>query len=85
MADRSSSTCERRRRQTRIILLTGWGQQIAAGEDDQPLAVDRLLPKPTRLHDLRAVLTELAEAELLGRRHDRRVTHRFEIHAVRDR
>ncbi len=45
--------------ETRIILLTGWGQQIAAGEDDQPLAVDRLLPKPTRLHELRAVLAEL--------------------------
>jgi signal transduction histidine kinase len=47
--------------ETRIVLLTGWGQQIAAGEDDQPLAVDRLLPKPTRLHELRAVLAELTD------------------------
>ena len=45
---------------TRIILLTGWGQNFA-GSEDQPLPVDRLLPKPTRMRELRAVLAELTE------------------------
>ena len=46
---------------TRIILLTGWGQNFA-GSEDQALPVDRLLSKPTRLRELRAVLAELTEA-----------------------
>jgi len=47
---------------TPIILLTGWQQHVAnAGE--RSLQVDRLLGKPPRIRELRAVL-----AELTGRR-----------------
>jgi signal transduction histidine kinase/ActR/RegA family two-component response regulator len=47
---------------TPIILLTGWGQQVA--QDSAPaLAVDRVLGKPPRIRELRAAL-----AELTGRR-----------------
>jgi signal transduction histidine kinase/CheY-like chemotaxis protein len=46
---------------TPIILLTGWGQQVAT--DANPLAVDRTLGKPPRIRELRAAL-----AELTGRR-----------------
>jgi DNA-binding response OmpR family regulator len=42
---------------TPIILLTGWGQHVAPGEERPQ--VERLLPKPTRLRELRAVLAEL--------------------------
>jgi len=44
---------------TPVILLTGWGQRLAA-ENDIPPHVDRLLSKPPRLHELRAALAELA-------------------------
>jgi DNA-binding response OmpR family regulator/anti-sigma regulatory factor (Ser/Thr protein kinase) len=44
--------------ETPIILLTGWGHHVAPGEE-RPPPVDRLLPKPTRLRELRAVLAEL--------------------------
>ena len=47
---------------TPIILLTGWGQQVAA-DSAPPLAVDRVLGKPPRIRELRAAL-----AELTGRR-----------------
>jgi len=47
---------------TPIILLTGWGQQIAT-DGAHALAVDRLLGKPPRIRELRAAL-----AELTGRR-----------------
>jgi signal transduction histidine kinase/CheY-like chemotaxis protein len=47
---------------TPIILLTGWGQQVAT-DATRPLAVDRLLGKPPRIRELRAAL-----AELTGRR-----------------
>ena len=52
---------------TPIILLTGWGQQVA-GDSAPPLAVDRLLGKPPRIRELRAAL-----AELTGRRATDRV------------
>jgi DNA-binding response OmpR family regulator len=42
---------------TPIILLTGWGQNV--GDSDPPPPVDRLLPKPPRLRELRAALAEL--------------------------
>jgi signal transduction histidine kinase/CheY-like chemotaxis protein len=47
---------------TPIILLTGWGQQVAH-DAAHPLAVDRLLGKPPRIRELRTAL-----AELTGRR-----------------
>jgi signal transduction histidine kinase/CheY-like chemotaxis protein len=52
---------------TPIILLTGWGQQVAS-DASRPLAVDRLLGKPPRIRELRAAL-----AELTGRRATDRV------------
>jgi signal transduction histidine kinase/ActR/RegA family two-component response regulator len=42
---------------TPIILLTGWGQQLA--DNEQPPRADRLLSKPPRLRELRAALSEL--------------------------
>ena len=47
---------------TPIILLTGWGQQVA-NEAEQAPQVDRLLGKPPRIRELRSAL-----AELTGRR-----------------
>jgi CheY-like chemotaxis protein/anti-sigma regulatory factor (Ser/Thr protein kinase) len=44
---------------TPVILLTGWGQRLVA-EGDTPAQVDRVLSKPPRLRELRAVLAELA-------------------------
>jgi CheY-like chemotaxis protein len=44
--------------QTPIIMLTGWGQRLIA-EDDVPESVDRVLAKPPRMQQLRAVLAEL--------------------------
>jgi CheY-like chemotaxis protein/anti-sigma regulatory factor (Ser/Thr protein kinase) len=44
--------------QTPIILLTGWGQHMAADNERAP-PVDRLLSKPPRLRELRAALAEL--------------------------
>ncbi len=43
---------------TPIIMLTGWGQQLAAGHERTP-RVDRLLSKPPRLQELRIALAEL--------------------------
>jgi len=44
--------------QTKVILLTGWGQRMLA-EDDIPPHVDRVLSKPPRLHEIRVALREL--------------------------
>lgn len=41
-----------------VIMLTGWGQRMQA-EDDLPPHVDRVLGKPPKLSELRAVLAEL--------------------------
>jgi len=43
---------------TPVILLTGWGQRLAA-EGDVPPHVDRVLNKPPRLADLRRALAEV--------------------------
>jgi CheY-like chemotaxis protein len=43
---------------TPIIMLTGWGQQLEA-ENEQTPRVDRLLSKPPRLQELRSALAEL--------------------------
>jgi len=42
-----------------LIMLTGWGYRLQA-EDDVPHGVDYVLSKPPKLHELRAVLAELA-------------------------
>ena len=47
---------------TPVILLTGWGQRLVA-EGDIPECVDRVLPKPPRLRDLRDALGSLCMAE----------------------
>jgi signal transduction histidine kinase/ActR/RegA family two-component response regulator len=44
--------------QTKVILLTGWGQRMLA-EDDIPPHVDRVLSKPPRLQEIRLALREL--------------------------
>ncbi|MGC3979761.1 MAG: CHASE3 domain-containing protein [Steroidobacteraceae bacterium] len=44
--------------QTPVLMLTGWGQRLAA-EGDIPPHVDRVLSKPPRLRELRAALAEL--------------------------
>ncbi len=44
---------------TPVVLLTGWGQRLAA-ENQVPPHVDRVLNKPPRLRELRAALAELA-------------------------
>ncbi len=44
---------------TPVIMLTGWGQRLSA-ENNVPEHVDRLLSKPPKLGELRAVLNELA-------------------------
>ena len=41
-----------------IILLTGWGHRLIA-TDDTPEHVSRVLSKPPKMAELRAVLTEL--------------------------
>ena len=46
---------------TPIILLTGWGQRLAA-EGEMPPHIDRVLSKPPKLDQLRAALTELTSA-----------------------
>jgi DNA-binding response OmpR family regulator len=43
---------------TPIIMLTGWGQRLSAGNESTPQA-DRVLSKPPRLRELRAALAEL--------------------------
>jgi signal transduction histidine kinase len=45
---------------TPIVLLTGWGQHLVE-DNERPPQVDRLLSKPPRLRELRAVLAELTE------------------------
>jgi len=42
---------------TPVILLTGWGQRLAA-EGDIPIDVDRVLNKPPKLRELREALAE---------------------------
>lgn len=44
---------------TPVILLTGWAQRLRA-DNEVPRAVDRVLNKPPKLRELRAVLSELA-------------------------
>jgi len=44
--------------QTPIIMLTGWGHRLIA-TDDRPEHVDRVISKPPRMAELRAVLAEL--------------------------
>ena len=43
---------------TPVILLTGWGQRMIA-DGDVPPHVDRVLPKPPKLRDLREALRQL--------------------------
>lgn len=43
---------------TRIVLLTGWGQRLV-DDDSVPQHVDRVLTKPPRLRELRIALAEL--------------------------
>jgi signal transduction histidine kinase/ActR/RegA family two-component response regulator len=43
---------------TPVVMLTGWGERMAA-EGDIPPHVDRVLGKPPRLRDLRAVFVQL--------------------------
>jgi PAS domain S-box-containing protein len=44
---------------TPVVMLTGWGQRLIA-EGGVPVHVDRVLSKPPKLGELRAVLVELA-------------------------
>ena len=44
---------------TPVIMLTGWGQRMAA-EGDVPPHVDRVLAKPPKLRELREALSDLA-------------------------
>jgi signal transduction histidine kinase len=46
---------------TPVILLTGWGQRMAA-EGDIPTHVDRVLAKPPKLRELREALAQLCPA-----------------------
>jgi CheY-like chemotaxis protein len=46
---------------TPVIMLTGWGQRLAA-EGDVPPHVDRVLNKPPRLPELRAALADLTQS-----------------------
>ena len=46
---------------TPVILLTGWGKRLLA-ENDIPPHVDRVLSKPPRVPEVRAVLAELTHA-----------------------
>lgn len=50
---------------TPIILLTGWGQNLPTDAD--PPQVNRLLGKPPRMRELRAVLAELTERRVVPR------------------
>ena len=47
---------------TAVILLTGWGQRMAA-EGDIPPAVDRVLGKPPKMRDLREAFAEVLAAK----------------------
>jgi CheY-like chemotaxis protein len=44
-----------------VILLTGWGQRLAA-EGDVPPGVDKVLGKPPKLRELREALTSVTQA-----------------------
>jgi PAS domain S-box-containing protein len=46
---------------TPVIMLTGWGQRLAA-EGDLPPDVDRVLAKPPKLRELREALAELCRS-----------------------
>ena len=47
---------------TRVVLLTGWGQHLAADGEAIP-HVDHILAKPPKLRDLRDVLREVGTGE----------------------
>jgi len=49
---------------TPVVLLTGWGQRLAA-EGEIPVQVDRVMNKPPKLQELRAVLAEFSESNPL--------------------
>ena len=53
-----ASAVKRARPAAPVILLTGWGQRMAA-EQDIPEHVDRVLNKPPKLYELRAAFGEL--------------------------
>jgi DNA-binding response OmpR family regulator len=44
-----------------VILLTGWGQQLSE-DGEVPLYVDRIMSKPPKPRELRAILGELMGA-----------------------
>ena len=46
---------------TPVILLTGWGQSVANGDEAPPAHVDNILGKPPKLRDLRKALGELCK------------------------
>jgi CheY-like chemotaxis protein len=46
---------------TRVILLTGWGQQLAT-EGDLSAQVDLVLSKPPKRRELREALAELTQS-----------------------
>jgi CheY-like chemotaxis protein len=48
--------------ETPVILLTGWGQSLAA-EGELPAHVDRLMSKPPKLAELREALAAFAQAK----------------------
>jgi CheY-like chemotaxis protein len=47
---------------TPIIMLTGWGQRLAATGETMP-NIDRLLSKPPRIHEIRSVLLSLVNPQ----------------------
>ncbi len=47
---------------TTVLLLTGWGQRLVA-DGDIPAHVDRVLSKPPKLRELRAVLAECSDQQ----------------------
>jgi signal transduction histidine kinase/ActR/RegA family two-component response regulator len=47
---------------TPVILLTGWGQRLRS-DNEIPDGVDRVLSKPPKLRELRAVLAELSRTD----------------------
>lgn len=44
--------------ETPVIMLTGWGRRLVA-DNEVPVHVDRILSKPPKMNELRAVLAEL--------------------------
>jgi signal transduction histidine kinase/response regulator RpfG family c-di-GMP phosphodiesterase len=53
-----AATIKARSPATPVILLTGWGQRMAA-ENEMPAHIDRVLSKPPRLAELRRALAEV--------------------------